>query len=206
MKKLNYVLLLVIGVILLSCGGKNSERKSNEPDAKEASVRDCLITELDGLDSGKNIVKKGSKDLFTGIAIEKDQSDSIIRKVDIKKGWLIQEIKKQKVNEKYVVITDKKYENAKEISGYELELDVCTDSDNNSKKMFTYVKEYRPVDSYNESYEASVYFMGGGHLHIQGPKSDDHQDWIVDGVSEENIYQILDKMKKEFQNFNYWKN
>jgi len=36
------------------------------------------------------------KGLFTGLAVEKDQNDSIIRKVEIKNGWLIKDVKRIK--------------------------------------------------------------------------------------------------------------
>ena len=59
MKRLNYLAFLVLGVVFISCGGKNSESKEGkEAEDKEATTTDCLITELDGLDTQKNIVKK----------------------------------------------------------------------------------------------------------------------------------------------------
>jgi cobalamin biosynthesis Co2+ chelatase CbiK len=85
MKKLNYLVLLVLGIVLISFGRKNIENKeTNIAEVKEAIIKECLISELDGLSSKKNITKLGSKDLYTGIAVLKDQSESIIQKVEIK--------------------------------------------------------------------------------------------------------------------------
>lgn len=101
MKKFNYFALFTLGIVLISCGGKNSDSKEGkEVEVKVATITDCLITELDGIIEGKNIAKKGTKDLYTGLAVEKDQNDSIIRKVEIKNGWLIKDVnlKKYKIN------------------------------------------------------------------------------------------------------------
>ena len=65
MKKLNYLALLVLGIVLISCGGKNSESKEGkegkEVEVKIATITDCLITELNGIDAKKTLQKKAPK-------------------------------------------------------------------------------------------------------------------------------------------------
>lgn len=227
MKRLNYLALLVLGVVFISCGGKKSESKeSKETEVKEASSTDCLITDLNGIDAKKNIAKKGTKDLYTGLAVEKDQNDSIIRKVEIKNGWLIKDIKLKKINNKYITNSEFNYENGKITNKFELEIEDFCCNDKNNK--FCYVNTYVPTNyeyddtyyhvmasysSYDNAYQ--VDFIGSAKASPNflkdfekndGLRADGTQAWIAREISSEKMYQILDAMKKELPHFDYWKN
>ena len=227
MKRLNYLALLVLGIVFISCGGKNSESKEGkEAEVKEATTTDCLISELDGIDTKKNITKKGSKDLYTGLAVEKDQNDSIIRKVEIKNGWLIKDINLKKINDKYAAVSEFNYENAAITNKFELEIsDFCCDDKINK---FSYVSTYSPT---NYEYDDEYYSVSAGtsigddnayQVDFQGSakaspnflkdfekngglRADGTQAWIARKISSEKMYQILDAMKKELPHFDYWK-
>ena len=227
MKKLNYLLLFAIGIVLISCGGKNSEKKGTEIEAKEASASDCLIKDLDGLKSGKNIVKKGSKDLFSGVAVEKDQFDSIITKVEIKNGWRIKEITRKRINEKYILDSEFNYENGEVKDKFAIEFeDFCC---NDKINKFTYVQKYSPTHyEYDQNYytvraQTSTNAEGACQVDFTcsdkntpkflkdfnkngGSNMDGTQAYIITDISSEKMYQILDAMKKELPHFNYWKN
>lgn len=221
MKKLNYLVVLVLSVFLISCGGKNSEKKeSNEVEAK-ATASNLLITELDGLASKKNILKKGTKDLFTGLAVEKDQNDSIIRKVEVKNGWLVKDVTRKKINEKYITDSENNYENGQLIDKYHLEIGEFSDESGNK---FKYVSEYSPI---NFDYDDNYYEVSPDYNKYDKTYQFDYRDnrtktplnftkdfrqngssvegkWIITDTSPEKIYQILDAMKKELPHFDYW--
>lgn len=222
MKKLNYLSLLVLGVVFISCGEKTSESKDgNDAELKEATTTDCLISELDGIDAKKNIAKKGTKDLYTGIAVEKDQNDSIIRKVEIKNGWLTKEITRKKINEKYITDSEYSYENGQLIDKYYLKIAEFSDESGNK---FKYVSEYSPM---NFDYDDNYYKVSPDYNKYDKTYQFDYADnrtetplnftkdfrensfsgkgkWIITDTSPEKIYEILDAMKKELPHFDYW--
>lgn len=226
MKKLNYLVLGVLGIVLISCGGKNSESKDGtKVELKEATTTDCLITDLDGLDAKKNIAKKGAKDLYTGLAVEKDQNDSIIRKVEIKNGWLIKDVKLKKINDKYIATSEFIYENGEITNKFELEIsDFCCDDKINK---FSYVRTYSPTNyEYDDEYYSVMASTGYPENTYQidfkasekalpnflkdfekndGLRADGTQAWIIRKISSEEMYQILEEMKKELPHFDYWK-
>jgi hypothetical protein len=133
MKKINVLLIAVLSSIFFSCGNKEGKNDTNEDVALKELAKACSCNELvltekekdedeDGNISllGKNITKKGSKELFTGICVEKDQNDSIVKKLDVKNGWLIKEISKVKIANKYITTIDMTYDNAEPSDGYTL--------------------------------------------------------------------------------------
>lgn len=223
MRKLSYLTFLVLSVVFISCGGKNSESKEGkEAEVKEASTTDFLISELSGIEAKKNIVKKGSKDLYTGIAVEKDQNDSIIRKVEIKNGWLIKEVKRKKIYDKYITASEFNYENGEVINKYELEFGEFVDEKGNE---FKFVSDCMPT---NYEYDDNYYRVSPHYNKYSKAYQFDYVDnkeetplnftknfrenfssgkghWIITDTSPEKIYQILDEMKKELPHFDYWK-
>ena len=124
MKRINLILSVTISVVMISCGGKSNKEKVEETDTKEVKVTDCICSEISGLDTGKGITKIGSKDLYTGSCLEKDQNDSIVRKVEIKNGWLIREILREKIQKDYVTTKDFQLENGKIMNGFEIKFDL----------------------------------------------------------------------------------
>jgi hypothetical protein len=234
MKKLNYLLVLAICLVFISCGGKSGEKNDEkEADLSQATASDCLISDLEGVTYnsegiasiyGKNIVKEGSKELFTGIAIQKDQSDSIIRKVEINKGWLIRDIIKEKINGKYLTISDLNYENTEISNGYELKI---ADEDS-YKKGFRNIeecKEYKNGKEYNTwacwinpeinqirykwDYKEGI---SGAKLTPSGCMKDYYHDsyfgvyniYFTENESTEEYNRILEGLKKELPHFDYW--
>jgi len=220
MKKLNYLVLFVLGIVLISCGGKNSENKeTNIAEVKEAIIKECLISELDHLHDKKNITKVGSKELFTGIAVEKDQSDSIITQIEVKKGWWVRKIVREKVNGKYFNISDYNYENTEISSGYELKI---SDEDT-FLKGFRHIeeyKEYKNAKEYN-SWECSInpeinqinyycFYKEGVYVKNQpsGCMKDYYDEYysryMTNGESNEEYNRLLECLKKELPRFDYW--
>ncbi len=225
MKKLNYLSILVLSIVFISCGGKTTEKKEGtEAEVKEATTTDCLISELDGIEAKKNIAKKGTKDLYTGLAVEKDQNDSIIRKVEIKNGWLIKDINLKKINDKYASVSEFNYENAAITNKFELEISDFSSDDKINK--FSYVRTYSPTNyEYDDTYYSvgatywsdnnyQVDFIGSATASPNflkdfekndGLRANGTQAWIINKISSEKMYQILDEMKKELPHFDYWK-
>jgi hypothetical protein len=126
MKKLNYLVLGVLGIVLISCGGKNSENK----EMNEISDFDCGCNELNleridednkSFENRANITKNGSKELFTGVCYEKDQNDTIIKKVSVKNGYKTHEEIKVKLNNRYVIDKDIAYENGEINDGFNID-------------------------------------------------------------------------------------
>ena len=230
MKKLNYLALLVLGIVLISCGGKNSESKEGkegkEVEVKIATITDCLITELNGIDAKKNITKKGTKDLYTGLAVEKDQNDSIIRKVEIKNGWLIKDANLKKIQNKYIITKEFNYENG-EITDDNFELSFSNGLE--ETKILSYVSECSPIgDCHDSFYDISIFTDSSDDIFkisftankessynflkyfIVDEYNQDftlycQQRWEIREISLEKVYQILDAMKKELPHFDYWK-
>jgi hypothetical protein len=126
MKKINVLLIVMFSVVLVSCGGKSSDKKEVIEDAKvvatDCGCEELILTETDKdgniSEKLKGITKKGSKELFTGSCAEKDQNDSIVRKIDVKKGWLTKELSKEKNGNEYITIKDMSYENAEMKDGW----------------------------------------------------------------------------------------
>lgn len=230
MRKFSYLMFLVMSVVLISCGGKNSESKENkEANTEEATSKDCLISELGGIEAKKNIVKKGSKDLYTGVAIEKDQNDSIIRKVEIKNGWLVKEVSRKNIYGKYITDKEITYDNALPNGGYKSI--IAKREDNNYKEIFQYVNafyddidalSYDLVDaSFGYTYSVEVNYWGDNDVSVifRLPPGGKHtlpnftnklemegDDYgAAKHISIQEMYQILDEMKKELPHFDYWK-
>jgi hypothetical protein len=125
------LLILAMGILLISCGGKNAKDNSSS-DINETTDNDCACNELnlDTVDSDgkkttnwKDIKKNGSNELFTGFCFEKDQNDSIINKIEIKNGWVVRKIWREKINDKYIVTADYSYENSKVLNSWEIYID-----------------------------------------------------------------------------------
>jgi len=135
MKKITLMLITISGGLLISCGGKNenSELKNKEEEKVTADVvikNDCQCSDLNlenNLLGGiprklKDIRKKGTNELYTGTCIEKDQHDSIIRKVEVKNGWVKREILKKKIDKSksYIIMSDFTFENATKNTGWSI--------------------------------------------------------------------------------------
>jgi len=213
MKKTNY-LLLVLTLILISCGKKSEdgvEKKDNED-----STEYCLISDLNGI--YYDVTKKGSDELYTGIAVEKDQSDSIIRKIEIKKGWLVREVNREKINDKYITQSDYNYENSQQTDGYELKFEnyqgynyVTQYSEYKNGKLFNeWECSISPLINYVsfkwvvKNFEFISYDSMPELDCMEGYYSSNHY-LFKDEENPEEYNRILECLKKELSYFNYWK-
>lgn len=203
MKKLNYLLLAVF-IILISCGGKNSG-KNNGQESEFDESDSCLIFELEGMDTidaggVKNIMKKGTKELYSGIAIEKDQNDSIIKQLEIKNGWVIHNIEKEKIKDEYFTVFNKKYENGVPVSGYSIQIEETIG--------LKHVMFYSDVTDSDKNYQIVAYDGDSRSIEYYGkqfPKCWKGSGSSLYRLSEEEFYHLLDELKKELPRFNYWK-
>ncbi|WP_281635749.1 hypothetical protein [Flavobacterium marginilacus] len=163
MKKINLMLIMITGVLLISCGGKNSNSESKEK-TEELSTSvinaDCQCADLnlvtknaDGTNNYnlKDIRKNGSNELYTGTCIEKDQHDSIVKKIEIKNGWVNKEIIREKYGNNYITTSDYTYENLEKSNGWEITLSGLTEEDNSvSLTYMTKFKEIKNKITYSE--------------------------------------------------------
>jgi hypothetical protein len=228
MKKINLLLSVTISVIMISCGGKsNNKEKAEETDKKEVKVTDCICSEISGLDAGKGITKIGSKDLYTGSCIEKDQNDSIVRKVEIKNGWLIREILREKIQKDYVTTKDWQFENGKIMNGFEIKFDQYQNNPN-----YNFISEYSEykngIYGFNswkvdlnelspggaQSVSAIITKKNGVDYYSNDERSKpkcltnpefNMTIWLQNDISPEETSKILNCLKGELTHFNYWK-
>jgi hypothetical protein len=227
---------VMFSVLLFSCGGKSTDKKEKSTDKKmEDVIADCNCSELtdeDEWDIGsledpyiiKGVTKKGSKELYTGICVIKDQHDTIIRKNTYKNGWLVSAIVKEKTGNEYTITKDIDYENG-EPDNYKY----IKTEENNSAKL-TFVKNYKEyknkkaIIDYNITIFSGEKFSLAVSTHYRDGNEFSHKNaspqpacmqnsdvtidggWRLDGLSQERLYKILDDLKKEFPHFNYWKN
>lgn len=118
---------LCFTVLLLSCNGKKESIESKSEFLKES---DCNCAELQLLQTNENgeqveVWKNVKKDgeLYTGNCTEKDQNDTIIRKLEIKNGWVVREVKKENVIDKiYIITNDMEYNQLQKSKGFTIGL------------------------------------------------------------------------------------
>jgi len=234
MKKINVLLIIVFSAIFLSCGKKEGNNDVTETEAAKEVVKDCGCNELeltetdeDGnvSDKFKSITKKGSKELFTGSCVEKDQNDSIIRKVDVKNGWLTQRVIKDKFKNKYMTTEDMKYDQGSSSEGYYR----LFAQDENKDYYVTNIKSYKNSEIYDEfsiflngNKEGNPYKISLSFEYNKGeyattevktkcmPESEfsnfsGFRQSEVSDISPERYYEILDCLKKEYPQFDYWR-
>ncbi|WP_394774865.1 hypothetical protein [Flavobacterium sp.] len=226
MKIIKILSAVTFSVLLFSCGGKGTDKEEKNTDKKiEDVIADCNCSELTEADGElKGVTKKGSKDLYTGVCVTKDQYDTITNKNTFKNGWLVNEIVKEKIGNEYIITKDIDYENG-EPDTYKY---VKTEQNNSAK--LTFVKNYKEykkkkaIIDYNItifsgekfSLAVSTHYRDGNEFSHKNaspqpvcmPNSDGTIDggWRLDGLSQDRLYEILDDLKKEFPHFNYWKN
>ena len=139
MKIIKILSAVTFSVLLFSCGGKGADKEEKSTDKKiENIIADCNCSELTEADGElKGVTKKGSKELYTGVCITKDQYDTITNKNTFKNGWLVKEIVKEKIGNEYIITKDIDYENG-EPETYKY---VKTEENNSAKLAF--VKNYK---------------------------------------------------------------
>ncbi|WP_166925035.1 hypothetical protein [Flavobacterium poyangense] len=160
MKKNNLMLIIISGILLISCGGKNDNNESKEKTEQVAITEtvtnpECQCSDLNlenNLLNGiprklKDIRKKGANELYTGTCIEKDQYDSIIRKVDVKNGWVNREILRKKLekSKSYIIMSDFTFEDAIKNSGWTISISQLSEKDESIS--CNYVSKYEEMKS-----------------------------------------------------------
>lgn len=237
MKKINLLLIIAFSVIVFSCGKKEEKKNAAEAAPEKEVINDCgcneltLVDEDSGIDTQedgnffgnfKNITKKGSKELFTGSCTEKDQNDSIIKKVDVKKGWLIKEVLKEKIGKIYVTTMDLNFENENPSNGWVRYLN--EDGSNQNEKYFRKCIEYKNGKIFNEwsvISGTSNYLLIGVAIKVKDgkeaqlnsdiiqpkcmPDSEFNLSWKLSDISPERYNEIFNCLKGELPHFDYWK-
>jgi len=156
--------IMLFGVlsVFISCGNKN-EQKENENNCSFAEMN-FGTTDLDNIENLKELHKKGSKELFTGNCFLKDQYDSIIRKFEVKNGWIIKEIKREKILKNYVTIFNYDYENLKKNNGWEIYVNKGENLD--LFKGYFYVNNYLELKNGKEYNKWKIYLSTDGQYTI----------------------------------------
>jgi len=216
----------MFSVLLFSCGGKSTDKEEKSTDKKnEDVIADCNCSELTEADGElKGVTKKGSKELYTGVCVTKDQYDTITNKNTFKNGWLVNEIVKEKIGNEYIITKDIDYENGEPDTYKYLKTE-----ENNSAKL-TFVKNYKEyknkkaIIDYNITIFSGEKFSLAVSTHYRDGEEFSHKKaspqpvcmlnsyetidggWRLDDLSQDRLYEILDDLKKEFPHFNYWKN
>lgn len=232
-----YTFAILITLALTSCNNK-TENTSLE----NVSDDDCLCSQLnmtttneDGteVENWKDILKDGKA--YSGNCIEKDQNDTIIRKLEFKNGWVVREIKKENVlDNTYTITNDMHYKKLQKDKGFNIGLSLLLAGDK-----FRYISDYQEyrngnlydkwsIGASDNRISISRFAMNGKILNywaeqdsIAGqntrskPKcladaelfngSENEMEWTKNNISDDNFYKTLDCLKDELKPFNYWK-
>lgn len=162
MKKKISISLLIL-TLLISCNKKTekNEIKGSENEMSEVA-KSCNCDELDINKDSETIFltlihNLKTKELYTGTCISKDQNDSITRKMEIKNGYLVHDIKKEKILNEYVVTQNMTYENKWYKDGFKLETLIYTDRNNKDNYYTRKYEEYKIGKIFND-WESSIFF------------------------------------------------
>ena len=151
MKKIKILSAVMFSILLFSCGGKDSSKKDGLETEKQEVVADCNCSEIEfNGGQAKNITKKGSKELFSGTCLEKDVHDSIIRKVIVDKGFIVEKLYRKKCKNGYITTLNYKYRNGEKLDGYELQIEEKEKSNSNKYGYVQFYEEIKNGDVYNK--------------------------------------------------------
>lgn len=235
MKKINVLLIVVFSVILVSCGGKNKETLEDSKVVVKAAVPECGCEELDLLEKldttrvGKKnvfnyyypVVNTMTKKKFTGICVEKDQNDSILRRVELKNGGVIKEIVRIKINKNYITLKNMNYEDSECLNGWEIFIE-----DQGADRYVSSYHEIKNGEFVNRWNVGLDDYDGDGiqNLHTNweikdGNLKDKPQPkcmpeaqyteynnwWSIEGISPQRLTEVFNCLRKELPQFNYWK-
>lgn len=236
MKAIKILSAVIFTILVFSCGRKGNDKEEKNGNKKmENVVENCNCSELsdeDEWDIGslenpyiiKGVTKKDSNEIFTGVCLIKDQHDTIIRKNTYKNGWLVHAIVKEKTGNEYTIVKDIDYENG-EPNTYKY---IKTEKNNSAN--FIFIKNYKEyknkkgIIDYSVTIFANETFSLAVTMHYMNGKEFSHKNhstqpicmpnsfktidggWRLDRLSQDELYEILDGLKKDFPHFNYWKN
>jgi hypothetical protein len=222
MKIIKLLSTVIFSVVLFSCG-KGTDKK----DALESS--DCNISELINLENLKDVKKKDSKELFTGIATEKDQNDSIIKEIHVKNGWVLNQRKREKLQNEYITLSDYEYVNGKALNGWEIKIEKSKSPDYYYVSKFNELKSGDPefnswqvkcFSGENSSIYVGLLKKDGINVMLDMPEKklkyfknakynpyapSDNFDMGIDIKSSKEYINVLNSLKDELHHFDYWK-
>lgn len=154
-KKLLFVICITL--FIASC---NNKKEDGKPEQLTENSSDCNCSELNladakikssTLDDGssdevwKDVLKDGNP--YSGVCIEKDQNDSIVKSIEFKNGWTVHKIVREKVRASYITLSDMIYDNLNERNGFR----ILIESDENLK----YVRQLDVIKNGNLDTESS---------------------------------------------------
>lgn len=141
--------ILCFTSLLISCNGKKETTEStseflNESDCNCAELQLKQVNENgEEVEVWKDVKKDGS--LYTGNCTERDQNDTIIRKLEIKNGWVVREVKKENVIDKvYIVTNDIEYNQLQKNKGFKIGLSLLIPGDK-----YRYISNYEDYKNGN---------------------------------------------------------
>jgi len=240
MKKNNVLLIIALSVIVFSCGKKEGNKEAaKDTAAKKEIVNECGCNELtltddyvrvedEGIYFGylKGIKKEGSKELFTGTCTEKDQNDSIIEKVDVKNGWLIKKVLKEKIGKIYVTTMSVNFENEKPSNGWYMNIKEIYGSNEKYVSEYQDYKNGKTLNFWRATIDHNVNtisitgdYKNGESFDIKDfqPKcmpdsefeapysSSDNGKWRLIDISPQKQNEVINCLKGELSHFDYWK-
>jgi hypothetical protein len=228
MKKINVLLIAVLSSIFFSCGNKEGNNVTNDAVALKEVAKDCGCNELVLTDKDKdgnvfflfkNITKKGSKELFTGNCVEIDQNDSVVKKLNIKNGWVIKNVIKEKVGNIYITMEDMNYENEEPSNGWNRKFPSIYNKDEKYICKYVEYKNGRMLN-YWEVYifdtpiqiSARIFVKDGKDYEnraqpkwMPGSEYDLDWGWTLTDISPKRKNEIINGLKGELPKFATWK-
>lgn len=239
MKIRNLTFAVCTSLIIASC----TDKKSNEQtETLSESTSDCNCSELnlmqtnafgEHFENWKNVKKGG--ELYTGDCIEKDENDTIIRKLEFKNGWVVRELRKENVfDDIYTIIKDMRYKQLQKDKGFSMGLSLFMAGDK-FRHILSY-EEYKNGNLYDKwsvgasgkSISVSRYAIKGDIINwwseqdsISGTNTrsklkclkdaelfkglENEMEWTENNIQDGEFYQKLNCLKDELKPFNYWK-
>lgn len=191
-----------MSVLLISCGGKN-DKKDDGKDEITTSESDCNLSELnlnididdysdtpDYFYTTKDIKKNTEKENFTGIAIEKDQNDSILNRAEIKNGWLIRYTHRKKVDNRYITISDYTLDNGLVTEGYKKVIE------NEYDPKIEYVEKVCKYKNEKSSKDWEIRIRTNEKMTING-RVDENGNWVGEYITAMNVKNLCPGSKRE---------
>jgi hypothetical protein len=166
MKKINFMLIMISGILLISCGGNNDKKDVVNTDEITKKENECPLDQLhikgptnelnynsdQNPYTTQNIKRNDEKENFTGVGIEKDQNDSILNKVEVKNGWLIRYTHRIKKDNKYITLSDLTFDSGKIMNGYKIVIE-------EKKPKIEYTSALINYQNGKEKYEWDIFIL-----------------------------------------------
>ena len=177
-----------MSILLISCGGKN-EKKEGDTAEITSSESDCTIDKLelnfdtndysdinDYFYTKKDIKKIGEKDNFTGVAIEKDQNDSLLNRVEVKNGWLLRYTHRIKIDNRYITISDYSFDNGEVKEGYKKVINEKSDP------KIQYIEKLVKYKNGKNSYNWQIRIRTNEEITLNSTWNEDTGNYVGDNI------------------------